>query len=71
MTEIYIDSITGVSPFNIYVCQPDGNECFFIETTNDTDFRFSVPPPYNLQDSYMIKIIDARNFVFTSNQVVQ
>jgi hypothetical protein len=70
-TELIIESITGKSPFNIYICQPDGNNCFFINTINETSYTFKIPYPYDTQPSYMLKIIDANQSIIIGNTIVE
>jgi hypothetical protein len=70
-TEVNIESITGVSPFNIYVCEANGSNCYYINTINENNYTFEIPPPYDTLNRYMLKIVDARNFVITGIESVQ
>ncbi len=62
-----INNITGQTPFDIYVCQPTGDSCFYINTITDLQFPyvFDIPEPYNTGTSYMIKAIDYNNCSIT------
>jgi hypothetical protein len=60
-----INGITGQSPYNIYVCQPNGSGCYFIATTSVIPYQFDVPPPGNTSSAYMLKVIDANNCTIT------
>ena len=71
VTEVNIESITGVSPFNIYVCDTNGDNCFYINTINENSYTFEIPSPYDIMSEYMLKIVDARNFVITGIESVQ
>ncbi len=62
-----INNIIGQTPFDIYVCQPTGDSCFYINTITDLQFPyvFDIPEPYNTGTSYMIKAIDYNNCSIT------
>jgi hypothetical protein len=63
--QVTIDSITGTSPFDIYVCQSNGSGCFYIATISSLPYVFDIPEPYNTATSYMLKVIDTNNCVVT------
>lgn len=69
-TQVTINSITGQSPYDVYICQPDGTGCFYISTITSTPYVFNIPVPYNTYNSYMLKIIDNRECVITGVQSV-
>lgn len=69
--QVSINSITGQSPYDVYICQPDGSGCFYISTINSTPYVFDIPEPYNNLTSYMVKIIDAYDCVITGIELVQ
>ena len=56
---VSISSITGVSPYDVYICQGDGSGCFFISQIISTPYNFIIPPPYDTSLDYMLKIVDA------------
>lgn len=58
VTQVTISSITGQSPYDIYICQPDGSGCFYIDTISSVPYIFNIPVPYNEYNSYMLKIVD-------------
>jgi hypothetical protein len=62
-----INNITGQTPFDIYVCQPNGDFCFYINTITNSElpYVFDIPEPYNLGSSYMLKAIDFNNCIIT------
>ena len=62
-----INNITGQTPFDIYVCQPTGDSCFYINTITalELPYVFDIPEPYNTGTSYMIKAIDFNNCSIT------
>lgn len=63
--QVTISGITGTSPFDVYVCQPNGSGCFYIETINTTPSVFNIPEPYDTGLAYMLKIIDNDNCVIS------
>jgi len=62
-----ISNITGQTPFDIYVCQPSGDSCFYINTITNVElpYVFDIPEPYNTGTSYMIKAVDYNNCLIT------
>ena len=69
--QVTINNITGSSPFDIYICQSDGTGCFYITTTSTIPYVFDIPPPYDISNSYLLKIIDSNNCVITSIKDVE
>ena len=63
---ITINAVSGVSPYNVYICQVDGTGCFYIDQTSTIPFTFDIPTPYNLSTEYMVKIIDAEGCSITN-----
>lgn len=66
--QVTISDITGQTPFDIYICQPSGNSCFYINTiTSISEFPyiFDIPEPYNTGTSYMLKAVDFNNCIIT------
>ena len=63
--QVTINGITGSSPFDIYVCQPNGSGCFYINTVNSTSYQFDIPEPYDTGLAYMLKIIDSQNCIIS------
>lgn len=59
--QVTINGITGTSPYDLYVCQPNGNGCFYISTISGTPYTFIIPPPYDTGLAYMLKVIDNEN----------
>lgn len=59
--QVTINSITGQSPFDIYICQSNGTGCFYISTITSTPYVFDIPSPYDTSSSYQLKVVDANN----------
>lgn len=63
--QVTINAITGTSPYDIYICQSNGTNCFYISTITTTPYVFDIPEPYNTATSYMVKVIDNNNCLIT------
>lgn len=63
--QVTINNITGSSPYDIYICQPNGTGCFYISTITTLPYVFDIPEPYNTSTSYLLKVIDSNNCVIT------
>lgn len=63
--QVNINSITGQTPFDIYICQSDGFDCFYMETITSAPYSFFIPSPYDKSYSYMLKIIDDNGCIIT------
>ena len=63
---ITISSITGQSPYDIYVCDYSATSCVYIATitSGSTPYVFSVPAPLDNQNYLCVKIIDSYECVF-------
>jgi len=59
--QVIISSITGQSPYDVYICQSNGSGCFYISTITTTPYVFDIPAPYDTSSSYLLKVIDANN----------
>jgi hypothetical protein len=70
MTEVTINNITGQTPFDIYICDSNGDGCFYISTISSVPYIFNIPPPYDNLSSYMLKIVDNRGCVITGVEPV-
>lgn len=65
---ISISAISGVSPYDVYVCQSGGTSCFYISEITSVPYTFEIPIPYDQSTSYMVKIVDAEGCSFNSIQ---
>jgi hypothetical protein len=68
--QVTINSVTGQSPYDIYICQSGGTGCFYITTVSIIPYVFDIPAPYDVSSSYMLKIVDSNNCVITGTQNV-
>jgi hypothetical protein len=63
--EVTINSITGQSPYDVYICQSSGVGCIYISTISGTPYSFDIPSPYDGEDEYMLKIIDNNSCIIS------
>ena len=70
--KVTISNITGLTPYDIYICQPDGTSCFYIDTIGNVElpYVFDIPAPYNTGTSYMLRAIDNNNCIITGTTTV-
>jgi hypothetical protein len=69
--EVTINSVTGQSPYDIYICQTGGTGCFYMATITSVPYTFTIPQPYNTSTSYMLKLIDNNGCIITGVQNVE
>lgn len=58
MIQVTINNITGETPYDIYVCDSESQNCFWINTINSLPFVFIIPPPYDILNTFCIKAVD-------------
>jgi hypothetical protein len=63
--QVTISSITGQSPYDVYICQSNDTGCFYISTITSTPYVFDIPEPYNSSTSYQLKVVDENNCIIT------
>jgi hypothetical protein len=68
--QVTINSITGQSPYDVYICQSNGGGCFYITTITTTSYVFDIPSPYDTSSSYMLKVVDANNCIISGVESV-
>lgn len=58
---IQINSISGTSPFDIYMCDVGLYQCIFLQTETSPTYPIMLSPPTTLigATSFIVKIIDA------------
>ena len=67
---VTIDSITGQSPYNVYLCDVSFANCIYINTITDLDipYTFEAPPLYDNTSSIVIRSVDD-NGCITENYI--
>jgi hypothetical protein len=68
--QVSIYSVTGQSPYDVYVCQSDGSNCFYMTTVSSFPYTFNIPAPYNTSSSYLLKLIDNNGCIISGVQDV-
>ena len=68
--QVTISSITGQSPYDIYICQTGGTSCFYMTTIGSVPYIFDIPAPYNTSEAYMLKVIDNNGCTITGIESV-
>jgi hypothetical protein len=68
---IQLTSVSGLSPYDIYVCDITDTYCFLVysATTIPPLFSFIVPPPLDNVTSLLLKMVDmngCENFILLS-----
>lgn len=57
-TQITINTISGVQPYDIYICDDPVTTCIYISTISTVPYVFNVPTLLDGQSSYNLKIVD-------------
>ena len=68
-TTVNITSLSGASPFDIYLCDNPSSICIYIDTitTGDLPYEFNVPDVLLNVSSFILKIMDNNNCEVTTN----
>jgi hypothetical protein len=58
--QIQINSISGTSPFDIYLCDINLNQCVFIQTETNPSYPIIITPPPTFYgvNQLIVKIVD-------------
>ena len=63
--QVTINSLTGTSPYDVYICDGIVSNCIYIATINLTPFVFDVPAPLDSESSLCVKVVDVNNCIIT------
>lgn len=69
--QVNIEKIEGVPPYNVYVCNPDGTGCFYISRIASAPYSFTIPPPKNNLNEYMLLLKDANSRIISGITYVE
>ena len=60
-TKITVNSITGITPYDFYICLSGGSPCYFIKSISSGSLPYSFQVPVPIQDlpSYNLKVVDS------------
>ena len=64
-TQVTINSLTGTSPYDVYVCDSNVLNCVYIATISSTPYVFNVPPPLDAQSEICVKVVDINGCIIT------
>lgn len=56
--EITISSISGTSPFDVYICDDPITTCVYVNTITSAPYAFNVPSILDGQSSFFIRVVD-------------
>jgi hypothetical protein len=56
--EVTINSLSGASPYDIYLCDDPITICVYIDTITLTPYNFEVPSILSDQDNFTLKMVD-------------
>ena len=68
-TNITIASITGITPYDVYVCDTGYTTCIYVSTINSVDLQYSfmIPSIFSSFTNFVVKVIDDNDCVITEN----
>ncbi len=64
--QVTISSLTGNSPYDLYVCDTTLTACTFVVTFAYPSYVFNLPAPYDEDSEFCLKIIDSDGCWITS-----
>lgn len=72
-TLLTINSITGVEPYFVYLCDQTQTTCVYIDTITNTDIPYSFEPPPLMQTYgiYIVRVIDSNPCEIISEELIQ
>ena len=56
--EVTINSLSGASPYDIYLCDDPITICVYIDTITLAPYNFEVPSILSDQDNFTLKMVD-------------
>jgi hypothetical protein len=71
-TDVTISSISGSSPFDIYVCDTGMSNCIYVDTitSGDIPYVFETPSIFFNLNEFNVKIVDNLNCMIINNVTV-
>jgi hypothetical protein len=70
-TNITISSITGISPYDVYVCDTGYTTCIYVSTINSGNlpYSFMIPSIFSSLTNFVVKVIDDNDCTIIENIV--
>jgi hypothetical protein len=69
--QVNILEIEGVPPYNVYLCNPNGEGCFYVNRINNAPYNFIIPPPKNNLNEYMLLLKDFNGRIISGKTFVE
>ena len=63
--QVTIESLTGTSPYDVYICDDSLSGCVYISTISSAPYIFDVPAPLDVQTELCVKVIDTNGCEIT------
>lgn len=63
--QVTISSVTGTSPYDLYICASGVTSCIYIATINSAPYVFNVPSPLDVQSELCVKLVDTNGCEIT------
>ena len=62
-TNITINTLSGLTPYNVYVCDSGNTSCIYVNTITDLDipYSFELPGILNSLTTFNVKVVDSNN----------
>ena len=65
--QVSIYTITGQSPYDIYICDNPQTQCIYIDRTNSAPYTFEIPTIMLNFSEFTLKIVDSIGCEVTTN----
>jgi hypothetical protein len=69
-TQITINTISGVQPYDVYICDDPVTTCIYVSTISTVPYVFNIPTLLDGQSSYNLKIVDDNGCSVIENLVL-
>jgi hypothetical protein len=68
-TNITISSITGITPYDVYVCDTGYTTCIYVSTINSGNlpYSFMIPSIFSSLTNFVVKVIDDNDCTIIEN----
>jgi len=68
-TNITISSITGITPYDVYVCDTGYTTCIYVSTINSGNlpYSFMIPSIFSSLTDFVVKVIDDNDCTIIEN----
>jgi hypothetical protein len=68
-TNITISSITGITPYDVYVCDTGYTTCIYVSTINSGNlpYSFMIPSIFSTLTDFVVKVIDDNDCTIIEN----